>query len=116
MVSAEEIIRHMGFPDTECGPFVTALRASVAKQVADGMTNRSGGTWAPGNHSYEDRAKALLAWDWELEHGHHYRVEAIDGFAWDNIPHWLGDKWRYSLMEIRAFINRKILRKINPYT
>jgi hypothetical protein len=57
--AADDIIRGMGFPDDATGPYVTALRRLVREQVAQGMTNRSAGTWADPTiwNDHEERAR-----------------------------------------------------------
>jgi hypothetical protein len=82
-----KIMEQMGLPETENGPYVTLLRESIAKEAAKGLVGASGGTW--GNNEvgiisqasipYEERAKSLLAWDWEIAQGHSYRINSIDG-------------------------------------
>lgn len=122
MSKANEIMRSMGFSDNENGPFVSQLRKNVEKQVANGLVRRSGGTWAPecfdekGRFTItaEDRAKAMLAYDWALEREHSFRVECIDGFEWRYAHLWLGDRWREFRMNLRVWRD-KIFRIKNPY-
>jgi hypothetical protein len=45
--SAEEIMERGGFIASETGPYVTALREETRKQVANGLLERSPGTWGP---------------------------------------------------------------------
>jgi len=129
------IVERMGFPATETGPYVTMLRADILRQVRDhGLMNRSGGTWAheldPDEPvpTMEERARELLAWDWELEHGNTVRIELGDSapIQWRfNVktmrwrlqirPHllapWLRDRWRLFLFDW----TRARRRDRNPY-
>lgn len=124
--TADEIMLRMGFPETETGPYVTQLRALIAEQVKHGLVDHSSGTWAPGRHSAETRAKALLGMHWAMDRGHHCRVECIDGLrGWrrrgdgklkhPNLIPWLQDKWRETIMQLRVARDRYILRIRNPY-
>lgn len=129
----EQQMARFGIPESERGPFVTELRARTARKLAEGMVMQSAGSctdafWAL---SYEEQAKARLAWDWELDNLHSYRVEAIDGvmwrsydasigkfstrILWRNIFPWIGDQWRKMLCDVRIFWHRKILGNVNPY-
>lgn len=127
---ASAIMLKMGFPETEVGPHVTELRKLIRRQVSEGMTDRSAGTWAPGNHSHEDRAKAFLSSEWSMQRGHSYRVECFDPIIrrstdlrtmkrsvrveWKRIPLWLGDRVRETAMKLRIWRDR--LRSVtNPY-
>jgi hypothetical protein len=111
--SAEEIVRRMGFPDTEQGPYVQALRQQVRKQVAQGMVNRSGGSWGPEGEKLdcEGRARELLACDWEIEHEHCHRVEAMDGIR-NRLRPWIGDRFRAAACKWRIWRDRRL---VNPY-
>lgn len=111
---AAYLMLRMGFPVTEIGPYVTELRAHILDQVRRGMTNRSGGTWRDDDiwSRHEDRARELLGVDWAFEHGHTYRVEAIDGFRWRYLRAWLGDRVRYLAFRWRMFRDRNLT---NPY-
>ena len=113
---ADAILIRMGFPPSETGRYVTALRASVRRQVTEhGLVNRSGGSWSDdvSPYDYEGRAKALLAADWELEQKHCFEVKAIDGVdgVADLMP-WLGDRLREAKMKWRKWRNRGL---VNPY-
>ena len=114
---AAGIMLRMGFPDTERGPFVTELRTLIRRQVSEGLVNRSGGSWAPGAETltYEERAKHLLAWEWEIQHGHSYRVEAIDGLHRRAVLPWLRDRAREFALDIRLWWDRKVMKTANPY-
>jgi len=117
MELAEKIMLRMGFPETETGPYVTKLRENIRRQVAGGMRNRSGGSWAPGAEKLtaEQRAKELLALDWEIEHGHSYRVECLDGpHSLKDVLPWLGDLWRNAAMKVRM-LKHRVLGQTNPY-
>ena len=136
---ADFILEHrMGFPPTATGPYVTALRALVRKQVANGMTNRSGGSWDTENHpdiwqQHEERARCILEWDWEIEHGHSCRVELVDSgpinkrfdtdtmrWYWRFRPQlirpWIADRCRSVWMTIRVWWDRGVMRRRNPYS
>lgn len=131
---AAAIMLRMGFQPSDAGPYVAELRAHVAKQVAQGMQNRSRGSWTPEGAalSAEERAKHWLAWDWELAQRHSYRVEAMDGIIWTTtdvrtmkrstrvlwgqIPAWVGDQYRRLACDVRTFWHRRILRRVNPYS
>ena len=79
----------------------------------------------------ETFAKALLAVDWEIAHGHSYRISTLDhvwGWTtdartmrktfrvhWHRLPAWIMDRLREVRMKFRAFHNRKILGLVNPY-
>lgn len=112
MDRADQIMLEMGFPETERGPYSTELRALVCRQVSEGLRRRSAGTWARDDIPCEERAKAFLAVEWEFAHGHAHEVKAIGGFAWDNIPAWIGDRLRELRFHWRKWQNRKL---INPY-
>jgi len=79
-LTAEQIMRKMGYPDDEQGHYVTLLREEIALQVANGLANRSAGTWSSDADklSFEQRAKAQLAFDWAANNGYSYRVECLD--------------------------------------
>lgn len=137
------IMEHrMGFPPSETGPHVTALRALVRKQVSEGLINRSGGTWADECYrrdengfiigyaiSAEERARVLLEWDWEIEHGHSRCMSLLDcapvmwrfdtctmrwrlEFAPRYLKPWLQDRWSYIPYQWRRWRNRNLK---NPY-
>ena len=68
--------RCLGFPATETGPNVTALRELIRKQVTDhGMVSCSAGTWAPecgpaGMYlPHEERAGYLVEFHSAIEDG-----------------------------------------------
>ncbi len=84
MADANDIVRDMGFPDTEQGPFVTKLREYIAQEVVKkGLRRMSGGTWAMGTETmaYEERARLTLQFMWEADH-FSYKVECLDGKPW----------------------------------
>ena len=111
---AEQIMLRMGFPASECGPYVMKLRSHILEQVQQGLQTRSGGTWVDDARgmSHEDRAREILAVDWEIEHGHGYRVEALDGFGWRYFFPWIGDRIREVAMHLRIWRDRN---RVNPY-
>lgn len=133
-----QIMRAMGFPDTETGPYVTKLRESVARQVDRGLTRRSISwcvAWTPWSVgaetlTHEQRAKHLLAFDWEIENNRHYNVSAIDPIIrrrwnvttnktwievrWADIPGWIGDRLRSLMLRLRVVFDR-VRGKRNPY-
>jgi hypothetical protein len=129
--TAEDIVLKMGFPDDATGPYVTALRTLVREQVSQGMTNRSGGTWADPAiwNDHEERARCFLEIDWDLKQGYSCRVELLDTaplmwrynlrtmrrhieFRPDLIRPWLADRWRLAAMRWRVWRGR---RQVNPY-
>lgn len=127
---SEEIMERMGFGPDDNGPYVTELRAHVAKQVAKmGLVSRSGGSWVGGSASVpaETRAREMLAMDWCVERGHCYRIEAMDGLWWwqTNVKTmrrrlrvnwaWFGDCWRWLGMKWRT-TRDKALGIRNPYS
>ena len=127
----QEIFRdRMGFPDSEAGPYVSELRAYIREQVeVHGMSVHSYGTWV-GTPTHEERAKALLATIWEIEQGHHHRIENMDGWSWPRMlfrrreyrraakAAWaIPVDWvRAHTCHIRVFWHRRGLRRHNPYT
>lgn len=128
--TAEEIMERGGFSNSDTGPFVTALREQTRKQVRNGLTDRSPGTWGPEGAKLdaEGRAKALLAVQWAIERGHTYRVECLESpfrrvfdartmkrrmvVHWDQIRPWLSDRWRELGMRYRIWKDRNV---VNPY-
>lgn len=137
---AARIMLKMGFPPTETGPFVSELRAKIVKQVAEGLVNRSGGSWAEGCYerdeeghavgwkiSHEERARSLLEMEWSIEKGHAYEVKAIDPpihwtfststmrrgirVHWSLLLPWVGDRFRELAMVLRIRRGGK-----NPYS
>lgn len=131
--TAAKIIRRMGYPDNETGPYVTALRAYILKQCEKGMVGGSGGTWAPGTETltYEERAKATMAFNWAADN-YSYRVTNIDGppwgyrldletmkrtfrVRWRRVPSWFGDQFRRSVNKLRVYWGTKVLKRTNPY-
>lgn len=131
--SADEIMERGGFPPTETGPYVTALRKQTRELVEKhGLADRSPGTWGAGPIDTESRAKALLASQWRMDHGHCCRIECIGGppwgwtwvpttFAsmerryeirWRMIGPWLGDLCRRVGMRYRVWRDRNLE---NPY-
>lgn len=65
----DEMMLGMGFLSTDAGPNVTELRRTVEIQMRNGLINRSAGSWAPGEHSAEDRAAAFLEIDRAIRQG-----------------------------------------------
>lgn len=120
-MNANQMMERMGFPTTERGPYVTQLRALVARQVSEGMLNRSGGTWAEECYerdangfitgykiSHEERARTFLECEWAIENGHCHEIRNIDDYR----P--IGDRWRKFLMDLRI-LRDKILGRKNPF-
>jgi hypothetical protein len=127
------LMRRMGYPATETGPYVTELRAWVNQKCAEGMQNISGGTWAPGaaGLSYEERARQTLAFMWSANL-YAYSVKSLDGppwryvtdvqtmrrrlvIHWGRAPAWLSDVLRASAIRLRRLWDRKVRRVENPY-
>ena len=135
-MTLDQMMEHMGFPATETGPYVTELRAVVARQISEGVVYRSGGSWAErcfdkeGNWtiSHEERARELLAVEWEIQNAHSCRVECVDPIIWRSynvrtgersvrvrwhmIPAWCRDQFRRAGMRYRVWRNRNTT---NPY-
>jgi hypothetical protein len=65
----DEMMRGMGFEPSDVGPNVLELRGVVARQIENGLINRSAGTWAPGDHSAEVRAAAFLELERAIQEG-----------------------------------------------
>ena len=137
--TADEIMERGGFAPTDTGPYVTWLRNHTRQQVEHGgLVDRSPGTWGPDAIDFktgewkidaEERAKALLAIEWRVQHGHSCRIECIDGppwgwtfntrtmrrsfrVKWHMIGPWLGDLRRTLGMRYRVWRDRDL---INPY-
>lgn len=134
MTPAQRIMAQLGYPETEHGPFVTELRKHIQNRVdCEGLVGMSPGTWSGEPTSYEERAKAQLAFDWEVANRHSHRVECIDGLPirwrydianwpkrrlevrWSKAPAWIGDVLRKHHCRLRVWWDRAILRKRNPY-
>lgn len=113
MRTLDQMMSRMGFETTDTGPYVTELRAVVARQMSEGLISRSAGTWAPGNHSAEDRARAFLAYEWSMQQWHSYRVENIDR-DWSEQLTMIGDRIREVGFHFRM-LRSKLLRRRNPY-
>lgn len=130
-LTAEQIARSMGFPDDANGPYVTAFRALLREQVADGMTHRSGGTWASDEiwDDHEERARCFLEIDWDIKQGHSCRVELLDvaPIQWSFniktmrrvlrvrpklIPAWFRDHYRRLAMQWQIWRTRN---EVNPW-
>lgn len=109
----DEMMARMGFAPTDTGPFVTELRALIARQMSQGMVDRSAGTWAPGEHTAEDRARTLLQVEWAMEHGHAHEVKNIDE-DWSEPLTMIGDKLREGAFHLRV-MRDKVLGRRNPY-
>lgn len=112
-MNLDQMMIRMGFEPTDTGPYVTELRVLIAKQMANGLISRSGGTWAPGNHSAEDRARAFLAHEWSMQQGHFYRVDNMD-HDWSEPLTMIADTFRRLGFHLRM-LRTKILRRRNPY-
>lgn len=131
MPTTDEIMTRMGFQPNDPNPYVAALRKVVERQISEGMVTRSYGSWAPGNHSDEVRAKAFLEVEWEMQHGHSYRQEVMDSTPIDwrfntktmcwhleikprRLLPWLGDRCRETAMHFRIWRDR-LMGARNPY-
>jgi hypothetical protein len=110
------IMRKMGFPDNEDSPYVHELRRSILKQVDNGLINRGGGSWVRNDLTYEEKAKQLLAWDWEIENGYTVSVHHLaDGYSPKDliVRFWTWIQWLR--IDAIKWFNRKVLKKTNPY-
>ena len=106
--TADEIMVQMGFTAADQGPNVTALRASIERQVRDhGLAGASYGSWV-GNPDAETRAKAHLGVEWAIQHGHSCRIEHVDS------RRHFGDLWRRFLMNLRIWRDVVLMRS-NPF-
>jgi hypothetical protein len=136
MRTLDEMMGHMGFAPTDTGPNVTNLRKIVARQMSEGMVNRSAGTWAPEhgpagmNLPAEERARAFLEIEWAMAQGYSCEVKCIDRpfgwrfyfkedkwryeIKWSRIPVWLGDRWRSIVLDAKVLGDR-LRGKHNPY-
>lgn len=112
-MTLEQMMARMGFEPTDTGPYVTELRKLVERQMAEGLVSRSAGTWAPGNHSAEDRARAFLAHEWSMQQGHSHLVKNFDR-GWSEPLTMIGDWFRELGFHLRM-LRSKILRRRNPY-
>jgi hypothetical protein len=123
MSDADTLMTEIGLGSAS-GPFANELRASLAKQAAAGV-QRMHVSWNGGDS--EERARELLAVDWEISHGHTYRVEAIDGGLYTiqtNLRSgrrrlrihwaWFGDQFRRTGCDIRRAAHR-LAGIRNPY-
>jgi len=128
--TADEIMELGGFAPTDTGPYVTALREQTRELIEKrGLVDRSPGTWGSGAIDAETRAKALLALQWRMDHGHSCRIECIDGppwgwtfdartirrsfrIEWRMFGPWFGDLRRRLEMRLRVWRDRHI---VNPY-
>lgn len=121
MRTVDQMMERMGFPTTETGPYVTELRTVVARQISEGMIDRSA-----------ERARVFLEVEWEIQHGHSCQITLIDSrpiewaFNTKTMRHclrfrprliapWLGDRWRELRMKVSVWNDRYILRRVNPY-
>jgi hypothetical protein len=131
---ANRIVERMGFPASETGPYVSALRRHVEHQVDRGLVSRSAGWWSPEGRrlSLEDRAREILAFDWAAER-YSYRTENIDGAPWGwrtdvrsmsrrfevqwrRVPSWfIGDPLRRYRALLRRWWDREVRGIRNPY-
>ena len=108
MERTDIIMMQMGFHPSDRGPNVTALRASIDRQVRDnGLVGASYGSWVD-NPNAEERAREHLALEWALQRGHSHQVKNFDS-NWN-----IGDQWRAFLMQIRVWRD-KLLGNRNPY-
>lgn len=73
----DEMMTKMGFNPGDTGPNVTELRKLVERQMQEGLVNRSAGSWAPGNHTAEDRAKAFLEVEKALASGDYEEIDPM---------------------------------------
>ena len=76
----EKIVLGMGFPSTENGKYVNALRKEVSEMIERGVTYISPGTWRDPAilFDHEERARQFLQLWWSVKHGLTYRRELID--------------------------------------
>lgn len=79
------LMERIGFAAEEDGPFVTELRARMAEKEAAGLTKMHVSWSGPGDH--EERAREMLAVDWEIERGGAALIECLDG--------WIGWQYRF---------------------
>lgn len=133
MPTLNEIMARMGYPETETGPYVTELRAYVAKKMDRGLVGMSGGTWGSdvAKMTLEERAKAHLAFLWAADN-FSYKVERLDARIFVRrtdietmkrrivFRHWLiGPAIRDSIRKVyystKFWFAKKVLRKTNPY-
>lgn len=131
MPTTEEIMTRMGFRSDELGPHVAELRKVVDRQISEGLQNRSYGSWAPGDHTDEVRAKAFLEAEWAMQHGHCCEVKCMDSTPIDwrfstktmrwhleikprRLLPWLGDRCREMAMHYRIWRDY-LLGRSNPY-
>lgn len=77
---AEKIMLGMGFPSTENGEYVNALRKEVLEMIERGVTYVSPGTWKDSAifFDHEERARHLLQFWWTINLDLSYRRELID--------------------------------------
>ena len=113
-MTGEELMLQMGFPESECGHFVSKLRLLMNQKAEQGTSRVSGGTWADECYerddngfivgykiSHEERARSFLEMWWAIDHGHSHQVEIVDGFRWRNFLSCLRDKMREAAMHWR---------------
>lgn len=81
MRTLDGMMARMGFGADDTGPNVAALRDVVATEMAHGMVDHSAGTWAPGKHSAEERAAAMLEVHRAIERGDYVELTPED---WDD--------------------------------
>lgn len=80
----DEMMYEMGFLSTDTGPNVTELREIVDRQMKNGLTYRSAGTWshecgyAGMKLSAEDRAAAFLEIEKAIEAGRFVEIGPVD--------------------------------------
>ena len=115
MDTTDTLLTQLGFPADERGPAARLL----AERLAAGGVDRVHASWTGG--TWEERAREMLAIDWEIEHGGAYEVRCIDGLGgwrydfiadrrryrirWRSLPAWLGDhgrRWRAAFNRWRA--------------
>lgn len=127
-MTLDEMMARMGFTPTDLGPYVSQLRVLTARRMSEGMVNASSGTWADECYerdergfitgykiSAEERARAFLEVEWEMEHGHSCLIEMVDSLTWRRwyrFPAWVRDRVRSAGMAYRVWRDRK---NANPY-
>lgn len=137
-LTVERIMNGMGFPPTASGPFVSALRKKTTDEVVmKGLRSRHT-SFEPEAEllTYDERAKAILAWEWAMERGHSYKQKCFAPpvgwrfvinhtgrrhtewriyIRWNRLLPWFGDRIRQIGMKWRVFRDKRILKLRNPY-
>jgi hypothetical protein len=113
-MTLDQMMLRKGFEPTDTGPYVTELRKITIRQMSEGLTNASYGSWAPGEHSAEDRAKALLELDWAIQQGHYHEVKNLDS-GWRRPISKIGDMFREFGYNFRKQRSKRLGLK-NPFS